>query len=108
MKRWYGKFFGLIAGWMLLRHPAGGLIRLLAGHAFDADWFKSARDNPYGVLEISSDASDADVERAYRRLMSQYHPDRVAGAAPDLQKLAETKSREINAAYDRIRKLRKQ
>ena len=44
---------------------------------------------------------------AYRRLMGQYHPDRVAGAAPDLQKLAETKSREINAAYDRIQKLRK-
>ena len=27
-KRWYGKFFGLIAGWLLLRHPAGGLLGL--------------------------------------------------------------------------------
>ena len=106
-KRWYGKFFGLIAGWLLLRHPAGGLLGLLIGHAFDADWFKSARDNPYGVLEVTSDATDAEVERAYRRLISQYHPDRLAGAAPELQQQAEEKAREINTAYDRIKTLRK-
>ena len=57
-KRWYGKFFGLIAGWLLLRHPAGGLLGLLVGHAFDADWFKSARDNPYRVFGLTSEASD--------------------------------------------------
>ena len=106
-KRWYGKFFGLIAGWLLFRHPAGGLLGLLVGHAFDAVWFKSPRDNPYGVLEVSSDASDADVERAWRRLISQYHPDRLAGAAPELQRQAEEKAREINTAYDRIKTLRK-
>jgi hypothetical protein len=36
-KRWYGKFFGFIAGWLLFRHPAGGLVGLIIGHAFDAD-----------------------------------------------------------------------
>ena len=107
-KRWYGKFFGLIAGWLLLRHPAGGLLGLLIGHAFDADWFKSARDNPYRVFGLTSDASDAEIDQAYRRLIGQYHPDRVAGAAPELQKQAEDKAREINAAYDRIKQLRKQ
>ena len=107
-KRWYVKFFGLIAGWLLLRHPAGGLLGLLIGHAFDADWFKSARDNPYRVFGLTSDASDAEIDQAYRRLIGQYHPDRVAGAAPELQKQAEDKAREINAAYDRIKQLRKQ
>ena len=107
-KRWYGKFFGLIAGWLLLRHPSGGLLGLLIGHAFDADWFKSARDNPYRVFGLTSDASDAEIDQAYRRLIGQYHPDRVAGAAPELQKQAEDKAREINAAYDRIKQLRKQ
>ena len=107
MNRWIGKVLGLVAGWLLLRHPAGGVIGLLIGHAFDADWFKSPRDNPYGVLEVSSDASDAEVDQAWRRLISQYHPDRVAGAAPELQRQAEERSRELNAAYDRIKELRR-
>lgn len=107
MKRWYGKFFGFIAGWLLMRHPAGGLIGLILGHAFDADWLRSKRDNPYRVFNLTEDASDAEVDQAYRRLISQYHPDKVAGAAPELREQAETKAREINAAYDRIRTLRR-
>ena len=106
-KRWYGKFFGLIAGWLLLRHPAGGLLGLLVGHAFDADWFRSTRDAPYRVFGLADDASDAEIEQAYRRLISQYHPDRLAGAAPELQQRAEARAREINAAYDRIKELRR-
>jgi curved DNA-binding protein CbpA len=97
----------LIAGWMLLRHPAGGLIGLLVGHAFDADWFKSPADNPYRVFGLAEDASDAELDLAYRRLISQYHPDRLAGAAPELQRQAEAKAREINTAYDRIKELRR-
>lgn len=107
MKRWYGKFFGLIAGWLLLRHPAGGLLGLLIGHAFDADWFKSPADNPYRVFGLTEEASEAELDLAYRRLMSQYHPDRLTGAAPELQRQAEAMAREINTAYDRIRQLRK-
>ncbi|WP_271680278.1 J domain-containing protein [Thermomonas mangrovi] len=107
MTRWYGKFFGLIAGWMLLRHPAGGLVGLLVGHAFDADWFKSPADNPYRVFGLAEDASDAELDLAYRRLISQYHPDRLAGAAPELQRQAEAKAREINTAYDSIKELRR-
>ena len=106
--RWYGKFLGLVAGWLLLRHPAGGVIGLLVGHAFDADWFKSSRDNPYRVFGLDAEASDAELEQAYRRLISQYHPDRLQGAAPELRQQAEAKARELNAAYDRIRQLRKQ
>ena len=105
--RWYGKFFGLVAGWLLLKHPAGAVIGLLVGHAFDADWFRSSRDNPYRVFELTAEASDAEIEQAYRRLISQYHPDRLAGAAPELRQQAETRARELNAAYDRIKQLRK-
>ncbi len=108
MTRWYGKFFGLIAGWLLLRHPAGGLLGLLVGHAFDADWFKTSRDNPYRVFGLTEEASDAEIDLAYRRLISQYHPDKLAGAAPELQRQAEAKASDINAAYDRIKQLRKQ
>ena len=106
MTRWYGKFLGLVAGWLLMRHPAGGLVGLLIGHAFDADWFRSPRDNPYRVFGLTEEASDAEIDLAYRRLIGQYHPDRVAGAAPELRQQAEAKARDINAAYDRIRQLR--
>ena len=109
MKRWYGKLLGALAGAALFRvNPLlGALIGLLIGHAFDTDWFRLRRDNPYAQLGLTSDASDAEVEQAYRRLIAQYHPDRVAGAAPELRKQAEAKAREINGAYDRIKALRK-
>ncbi len=107
MKRWYGKLFGFIAGWLLLRHPFGGLLGLLLGHAFDEDWFKSKRDTPHRVLGVTEDASDAEVDQAYRRLISQYHPDKLVGVAEELRREAEERASEINGAYDRIKALRK-
>jgi len=108
MKRWYGKILGLLAGAALFRpNPlVGALIGLLIGHAFDADWFRGARDNPWRVLGLTDEASDAEVDLAYRRLITQYHPDRLAGAADELRRQAEARAREINTAYDRIKTLR--
>lgn len=109
MKRWYGKLLGFFAGAALLRaNPfLGAIIGLLIGHAFDTDWFKLRGDDPYAVLGLTGEASDGEVEQAYRRLISQYHPDRVANGAPDLRQQAESKAREINRAYDRIKALRR-
>jgi preprotein translocase subunit Sec63 len=106
MNRWCGRLWAFASGGyapILL----GALIGLLIGHAFDIDWFKLRRDDPYAVLGMTSDASDAEIDQAYRRLISQYHPDKLAGAASDLRRQAETKAREINGAYDRIKTLRK-
>jgi DnaJ-domain-containing protein 1 len=107
--RWYGKLFGAVAGALLLRtNPLfGALVGLLLGHAFDQDWFRKPKENPYAVLGLTEDATDGEVDLAYRRLIAQYHPDRLAGAATELQRQAETRAREINAAYDRIKTLRK-
>jgi len=110
MKRWYGKLLGFIAGAALMRaNPLlGAAIGLLIGHAFDIDWFQLRRHgDPYGVLGLTSDASDAEIDQAYRRLISQYHPDRYNGAADDLRRQAEARAREINRAYDRIQALRR-
>lgn len=108
MKRWYGKLLGFIAGAAVFRvnPPLGAFIGLLVGHAFDRDWFHLRRDNAYRILGVPEDASQADIDQAYRRLMSQYHPDKYATAAPELRREAETRAREINGAYDRIRTLR--
>jgi curved DNA-binding protein CbpA len=59
------------------------------------------------VLGVAEDASDTEIEQAYRRLISQYHPDKLVGVAEELRRQAEKKAGDINAAYDRIRELRK-
>ncbi|MDR2452553.1 MAG: J domain-containing protein [Candidatus Accumulibacter sp.] len=51
------------------------------------------------ILGVSPDASMEEIRQAYRTLMSQYHPDKVASLGEDLKKLAEAKSREITRAY---------
>jgi DnaJ-domain-containing protein 1 len=119
--RYYGKVLGALLGWMLMRHPIGAIIGGLLGHAFDAGWLLKVRPTPrrpdapsrerdpeaYAVLGVREDASDDAIDRAYRQLMAKYHPDRVAGAADEIRALAETRAREINSAYDRIRVLRR-
>jgi len=110
--KWYGKAIGFIVMLLLTRRPQLAIIGLLIGHAFDAGWFTTrsgaASKSPYEELGISPSASDAEVERAFRRLISQYHPDRVAGAAPELRAQAERRASAINAAYEKIQKQRRQ
>ena len=58
------------------------------------------------VLGVAADADLEAAQAAYRTLIGQYHPDKVAGLGPDLQALAEQKSKVINAAYhDALRAL---
>ena len=54
-------------------------------------------DDPYGVLGVSGDASDAEIQRAYRRLARQYHPDRNPDDAA-----AEARFKAIQDSYDAI------
>ena len=51
------------------------------------------------VLGLPADASLDEIREAYRRLMSQYHPDKVASLGRELRELAESKSKEIGVAY---------
>ena len=71
----------------------------------------SARDrlaDAYTALGISPEASPAEVKRAYRKLISQNHPDKLAsrGLPESMRAVAEERSREINAAYDLIKEAR--
>jgi curved DNA-binding protein CbpA len=59
------------------------------------------------VFGLTEEASDAEIDQAYRRLISQYHPDKFEGVAEELRRQAADRAADINAAYDRIRTLRK-
>lgn len=61
--------------------------------------------NPYEVLGVSPNATDAEVKNAYRQLAKKYHPDNYA--QNPLADLAEKKMKEINEAYDMICDMRK-
>lgn len=67
-------------------------------------------DEAYRVLGVSSEATDAEVKRAYRKLMSQNHPDKLAGKGmPDsMRRMAEQRTSEISNAYERIQQARGQ
>jgi len=62
--------------------------------------------DPYAVLGVTRDANDREIKNAYRRLMSQHHPDKLGDVPAELKRRAEERAREINAAYDRIREQR--
>ena len=60
--------------------------------------------DPYQVLGVPENASDAEIKRAYRELARKYHPDNYQNNP--LADLAEEKMKEINAAYEEINKRR--
>jgi DnaJ like chaperone protein len=60
--------------------------------------------NAYQTLGITTSASDAEVKKAYRRLMSENHPDKLVsrGLPESMQELAKEKTQRIREAYDII------
>ena len=56
------------------------------------------------VLGLTSSITLEEVGVAYRHVAQMYHPDKVAGLGPGLQKLAEDRMKEINAAHSTLKK----
>jgi DnaJ like chaperone protein len=74
---------------------------------------QSARSEPstadaYALLGIKPQASVAEIKRAYRRLISQHHPDKLVskGLPEDMMQVAAKKTHEIKQAYEVIRRER--
>jgi DnaJ like chaperone protein len=67
-----------------------------------------ALDDAYKALGVSKESSDAEIKRAYRKLMSQYHPDKLMGQGvpEDMIAMATEQAKEIQVAYDLIKKSR--
>ena len=67
-----------------------------------------ALEDAHAILNISEDASDQEVKRAYRRMTSQHHPDKLVakGLPEEMMKVATQKTDEIRKAYERIKEAR--
>jgi len=63
----------------------------------------------YEALGVKSSDTDAVIKKAYRKLMSEFHPDKLMGQGvpEDMVKVATERSQEIQAAYDLIKRDRK-
>lgn len=99
-RRLLGKY-----AWMLgLREPAlEALLRRRAGRAGPIP----TRD-PYAELGLTPAASDSEIRRAFRRQVSEHHPDKLAaqGATPEQLQRAQQRTQSILAAYERLKSLR--
>ena len=68
----------------------------------------TSMDHAYTALGVERSISDKELKRAYRRLMSEHHPDKLIakGVPEDMIKLATARSQEIQAAYEAVKKTR--
>jgi len=68
----------------------------------------TALDEAYKALGVTKDSSDHEIKRAYRKLMSQYHPDKLMGQGvpEDMIAMATEQAKEIQLAHDLIKKTR--
>ena len=58
----------------------------------------------YASLGLEKGADMDEIKKAYRKLSMKYHPDKVGHLGDEFKKIAETKMKEINAAYDYFKK----
>ena len=77
-----------------------------AGHAGTSG--KPSLARAYEIMGVDKGASDAELKRAYRRLMSQHHPDKLIakGLPEEMIRIATEKTQEIKSAYEQIRQHR--
>lgn len=78
-----------------------------AGGTPDHPYVPSLNDS-YKVLGVSKSVNDAELKRAYRRLMSQHHPDKLVskGLPEEMIKVATEKTQQIRSAYEKVRDAR--
>lgn len=123
----WGKLIGVFFGLLMTRSPLGIILGGLVGHFFDRAFVKAwayqqhqhqyhhQRQTPtnhqngelasaYATLGLSPEASNLEVKRAYRKLMSQNHPDKLAAKGLSVLEIREAneKTQKIRAAYESI------
>ena len=83
------------------RGGTGGRSGYQQGNPFKSEM---SLDSAYQVLGLTSSASNEEVKKTYRKLISQNHPDKLVakGLPPEMIKLATEKTQKIQLSYERI------
>ena len=68
--------------------------------------FVDSMEANYKILEISPNATNDELKKAYRAMAIKYHPDKVGYLGEDIRKTAEQKFKKVNEAYEKIKKER--
>ena len=70
---------------------------------------KMGLSEAYVILGVTQQATNDEIKKAYRRLMSQNHPDKLIakGLPPEMIKIATQKTQRIKKAYEEIKTHRK-
>lgn len=86
-------------------------IRKIAGYLYINDFdyasiramFYDNSNSSYEILEITKNATDDEVKKAYRKMAKKYHPDKLQALGEEHVKGAQEKFQKIQAAYEKIK-----
>lgn len=83
-------------------------LRFEQGHGHRTQTARASLADAYAVLHVSPQAGDEDIKKAYRRLLSRHHPDKLVakGLPEEMMKLASARTHQIRSAYEKIREKR--
>lgn len=86
-----------IAGYLNISKPDSDSIKAM--------YYRDTQSD-YKILEIEPNATDDELKKAYRKMAMKYHPDKVSGMGEGVQKAAEEKFKNVQEAYENIKKKR--
>ena len=75
-----------------------------AGYRGTAQAEEIGEDKHYAILGLSQDAEFPEIKAAYRKLSMKYHPDKVGHLGDEFKEVAEEKMKEINNAYEYLKR----
>jgi len=68
--------------------------------------FKDDLESAYSILGISSQSSNIEIKKAYRKMANKFHPDKIAHLGEDFKDIAQDKFKSVTEAYHKIKKER--